>query len=38
MKGQPIGYIAVHRYGGLDENGEPTFMKKGIIPNILIRN
>lgn len=28
-KGQPIGYIAVHRYGGLDENGEPTFMKKG---------
>lgn len=29
MKGQPIGYIAVHRYGGLDENGEPTFMKKG---------
>jgi len=26
---QPIGYIAVHRYGGLDENGEPTFMKKG---------
>lgn len=29
LKGQPIGYIAVHRYGGLDENGEPTFMKKG---------
>ncbi len=29
MKGQPIGYIAVHRYGGLDKNGEPTFMKKG---------
>lgn len=29
MQGQPIGYIAVHRYGGLDENGEPTFMKKG---------
>ena len=29
MKGQPIGYIAVHRYGGLDENGEPMFMKKG---------
>ena len=28
MKGQPIGYIAVHRYGGLDEKGEPTFMKK----------
>lgn len=29
MAGQPIGYIAVHRYGGLDEMGEPTFMKKG---------
>lgn len=29
MQGQPIGYIAVHRYGGLDEYGEPTFMKKG---------
>lgn len=29
IQGQPIGYIAVHRYGGLDENGEPTFMKKG---------
>lgn len=29
MQGQPIGYLAVHRYGGLDENGEPTFMKKG---------
>lgn len=29
MKGQPLGYLAVHRYGGLDENGEPTFMKKG---------
>ncbi|MCM1078264.1 MAG: SusC/RagA family TonB-linked outer membrane protein [Bacteroidales bacterium] len=29
MAGQPIGYIAVHRYGGLDEIGEPTFMKKG---------
>lgn len=28
-EGQPIGYIAVHRYGGLDENGDPTFMKKG---------
>lgn len=27
--GQPVGYIAVHRYGGLDEQGEPTFMKKG---------
>ena len=29
IKGQPIGHIAVHRYGGLDENGEPMFMKKG---------
>lgn len=28
-KGQPIGYLAVHRYGGLDENGEPTFLLKG---------
>ena len=25
-KGQSIGYIAVHRYGGLDENGQPTFL------------
>ena len=23
---QPVGYIAVHRYGGLDENGDPTFL------------
>lgn len=28
IKGQPVGYIAVHRYGGLDENGDPMFMKK----------
>ena len=26
MLGQPVGYIAVHRYGGLDEDGEPTFL------------
>ena len=26
LLGQPVGYIAVHRYGGLDETGEPTFM------------
>ncbi len=29
MQGYPIGSIVVHRYGGLDEFGEPTFMKKG---------
>lgn len=29
MKGYSIGNIAVHRYGGLDENGDPTFLKKG---------
>lgn len=29
IKGQPVGYIATVRYGGLDENGEPTFLKKG---------
>ncbi len=29
VKGQPVEYVAVHRYGGLDENGDPTFMKKG---------
>lgn len=28
-KGQAIGYLAVHRYGGLDENGEPTFLLAG---------
>ncbi|MDE7074915.1 MAG: SusC/RagA family TonB-linked outer membrane protein [Odoribacter sp.] len=27
--GQAIGYIAVHRYGGLDENGQPTFLLEG---------
>lgn len=26
LKGQPVGYVAVHRYGGLDESGEPTFL------------
>ena len=26
MLGQPVGYIAVHRYGGLDGEGEPTFL------------
>lgn len=26
MLGQPVGYIAVHRYGGLDENGDPMFL------------
>lgn len=29
LKGHPIGTYAVHRYGGLDEEGEPTFMKPG---------
>lgn len=28
VQGQPIGTIATIRYGGLDENGEPTFLKK----------
>ena len=28
-KGQAIGYLAVHRYGGLDEKGQPTFLLEG---------
>ena len=26
LTGQPVGYIAVNRYGGLDEYGDPTFL------------
>ena len=29
LEGQPVDYIATIRYGGLDENGEPTFLKGG---------
>lgn len=29
IKGQAVGYIAGYYYGGLDENGDPTYKKPG---------